>query len=45
MPLVPTSRRQRQAKLLEFEASLVYNVSYGTAMATQRNPVREEGGY
>ena len=31
--------RQRQADLCEFEASLVYRLSFGTVKATQRNPV------
>jgi hypothetical protein len=32
-------RRQTQVDLCEFEASLVYRVSFRTAGATQRNPV------
>jgi hypothetical protein len=39
MPLIPALRRQGQADLCEFEASLVYRVSFRTARATQRNPV------
>ena len=35
----PTLRRQRQAELCEFEASLVYRASSRTARTTQRNPV------
>jgi hypothetical protein len=31
--------RQRQADLYEFEASLVYRVSFRIARATRRNPV------
>ena len=39
-PLIQELRRQRQANLCEFEASLVYRVSSRTARAvTQRNPV------
>ena len=38
MPLIPALGRQRQG-ISEFEASLVYRVSYRTARATQRNPV------
>jgi hypothetical protein len=39
MPLVPAFKRQRQADLCAFKASLVYRVSSRTARATQRNPV------
>jgi hypothetical protein len=42
MPLIPALRRQRQADLCEFEASLVYRSSSTTAKATQRNPVSKE---
>ena len=35
-PLIPALGRQ---KISEFEASLVYRVSYRTARATQRTPV------
>lgn len=35
MPLIPTLREQ----ISEFEASLVYRVSFRTAMTTQRKPV------
>ena len=38
MALIPALRRQRQADLCEFEASLVYRVSSRTFRATQRNP-------
>jgi hypothetical protein len=38
MPLIPALGRQRQ-RISEFEASLVYRVSFRTARATQRNPV------
>ena len=38
-PLIPALRRQTQADLCEFEASLVYRVSSRTARAAQRNPV------
>ena len=31
MPLIPALRRQRQADLREFRASLVYGVSFRTA--------------
>ena len=36
MPLIPALRSQRQADLSEFEASLVYKVSSGTARAITR---------
>lgn len=40
MPLIPARNRQRQANLWEFKASLVYRVSFRTAMdVIQRNPV------
>jgi hypothetical protein len=39
MPLIPAPRRQKQADLCEFETSLVYRGSSGTARDTQRNPV------
>ena len=39
MPLIPALRKQRQADLSEFEASLVYIASFKTARAIQRNPV------
>jgi hypothetical protein len=38
-PLIPALGRQRQADLCEFEASLVYRVSFRTARATQKNLV------
>jgi hypothetical protein len=37
-PLIPALGRQRQVDS-EFEVSLVYRVSSGTARAIQRNPV------
>jgi hypothetical protein len=40
MPLIPALRRQRQVALCEFEASLVYRVSFRTAKAIQRNHVK-----
>ena len=39
MSLIPAPRRQRQANLCEFEASLVYRASFRTVRATQRNRV------
>ena len=42
MLLTPALRRQRQADLREFEASLGYRVSSRTAKATQRNPVSKK---
>jgi hypothetical protein len=39
MPLILALRRQSQADLCEFKASLVYRVSSKTVRATQRNPV------
>jgi hypothetical protein len=41
MPLIPALRRQRQC-ISEFEASLVYKVSSGTARAIQRNLVSKK---
>jgi hypothetical protein len=38
-PLIPALGRQRQARISEFKASLVFTVSSRTARATQRNPV------
>jgi hypothetical protein len=35
----PSTQRQKQPDLCEFETSLVYRVSSGTARTTQRNPV------
>ena len=32
-------RRQEQANLCEFKASLIWRASFRTAKATQRNPV------
>jgi hypothetical protein len=40
MPLLPALRRQRQADLCEFKASLVYKVSPGQPeLVILRNPV------
>lgn len=39
MPLIPALWRQRQAEFCEFKPSLVYNVSFRIAKATQGNPV------
>ena len=39
MPLIPVLGRQRQEKLCEFKANMVYRVRSRTAMATQKNPV------
>jgi hypothetical protein len=39
MPLIPVLRRQRQADLCEFKASLVYKVSPGQP---QKNPVSKK---
>jgi hypothetical protein len=39
MPLIQALRRQRQADLCEFKASLVYRISFKTAKGIQRNPV------
>ena len=39
MTLIPALRRQRQAHLCEFKASLLYRASTRTARATLRNPV------
>jgi hypothetical protein len=36
MPLIPALWKQRQAYLSEFEASLVYIVSFRTARVTQK---------
>jgi len=38
VPLTPAHRRQRQADLCEFKASVVYRVSFRSARATLRNP-------
>ena len=42
MPLISAFRRQRQADLCEFEASLVYRASSRTARDTQRNPASKK---
>jgi hypothetical protein len=39
---IPAHRRQRQADLCEFKASLVYRVSSRTARGTQRNLVSKK---
>jgi hypothetical protein len=39
MSLIPALRRERQADLCDFEASLVYRVNSRTSRGTQRNPV------
>ena len=39
MLLIPALRRQRQADLCEFKASLVYRVSSRAAKSRQRDPV------
>jgi hypothetical protein len=36
-PLIPAHRKQGQVDLSEFEASLIYKVSFTTPRATQRN--------
>ena len=41
-PLIPTLRRQRQADLCEFEASLVYRVSSRTLSAIERDYVSKK---
>jgi hypothetical protein len=41
VPLIPALRR-RGSHISEFEASLVYRVSSGTARDTQRNPVSKK---
>ena len=38
-PLIPAPRKQRQADIYEFKASLVYTASSRTARATRRNPM------
>jgi hypothetical protein len=38
-PLIPALGRQKQARISEFEASLVYRVNSRTARTIQRNPV------
>ena len=38
-PIVPALGRQRQADLCEFQASLVYIMSSGTAKTIERDPV------
>jgi hypothetical protein len=40
-PLIPALVRQRQ-RISEFEASLIYRVSFRTARTTQRNPVSKK---
>jgi len=42
-PLIPALRKQRKADLCEFEASLVYKVSFRIDRAvTQRNPASKQ---
>ena len=38
----PSSQEGRSRQISEFEASLVYKVSFRTARATQRNPVSKK---
>ena len=40
--MMPALRRQRQADLCEFKASLGYRASSRTVRATQRNPVMKK---
>jgi hypothetical protein len=42
MPLMPALRRQRQADLHDFKASLAYVVSFRSARAIQRNPISKQ---
>ena len=37
--MIPALRKQRQADICEFEASLVYTVSSRPARATERNSI------
>jgi hypothetical protein len=39
MPLIPALKRQRQVKLCEFKANLIYSSSSRTVKDIQRNPV------
>ena len=39
MPLIPDPRKQKQADIYEFKASLNYRVSSRTARAIERNSV------
>ena len=41
MPLILALRRQRQAHLCEFKASLIYRSSSRTVIATQRNYLKK----
>jgi hypothetical protein len=41
MLLIPALRRQKQADLCEFEASLVYKMNSRTARAVHRNHILE----
>ena len=42
MPLIQALRRQRQADLCEFKASLVYTMSSRTARATERDSFKKK---
>jgi hypothetical protein len=42
MPLIPALKRKRQKDLCEFEAILVYIVSFRTVRASQRNAVSKK---
>jgi hypothetical protein len=39
MPLIPALRRQRQADLSGFEATIIYRSSFRAARSRQRNPI------
>ena len=43
MPLTPAFRRQRQADLCKFQASLVYKSSYRTAELLYKEVLSQEG--
>ena len=46
MLLMPALRRQRQADLYDFEASLLYIVSFKAAKNMQRDPAQKvDGGW
>ena len=40
----PKPGRQKQVELCEFEASLVYRLSFRISKATERNPVSKNRG-